>query len=426
MYAMRDVQTPSGRFTDVAPVGGGFGGVLWGSAGIVVPWETYLQYKDVGLLEQHYPAMAAYVDYLETTIDPKTGLSSDGQLGDWLGPQNNALGSAFLVTAYHAYDLDIMAKVAEILGKPADAAKYRELYEKRKAFFNATFVNAEQEDAGDRRRRGFGGRRGANAGQPRRPSSASPTRRPPTPSASAWVCSTATIGPPMVKNLADAVTRENKDDGGVVRPKYSLMTGFIGTVVDQQGALRQRPQRAGVPAAAQRPVPVVALRDRPGRDHDLGAPQRLHGRERVRRQQQHELVQPLLVRRGRAVDDGALARHRARRTGFPRRSSCSPSPIRPATMTWAEGHYDSMYGRIRSAWKVEGDVADLPGDGAREHHGDALPAGAVERCRERRRQRGARRRGRHLREARRRQGRLHAAIGRVSVHRRRMAANSVC
>jgi len=43
MYAMRDVQTAAGRFTDVAPVGGGFGGVLWGSAGIIVPWEVYLQ-----------------------------------------------------------------------------------------------------------------------------------------------------------------------------------------------------------------------------------------------------------------------------------------------------------------------------------------------------------------------------------------------
>ena len=128
MYAMRDVQTPAGRFTDVAPVGGGFGGVLWGSAGIVIPWEAYLQYKDIGLLERNYAAMAAYMAYLETTIDPKTGLSSDGQLGDWLGPQNNALGSAFLVTAYHAYDLGIMAKVADILGKPADAAKYREQY----------------------------------------------------------------------------------------------------------------------------------------------------------------------------------------------------------------------------------------------------------------------------------------------------------
>jgi alpha-L-rhamnosidase len=93
MYAMRDVQYPSRKFTDVAPVGGGFGGILCGSARIVVPWETYLQYKDVDLLERHYPAMVAYMDYLETTVDPKTGLIADAQLGDWLGPQNNVLGS---------------------------------------------------------------------------------------------------------------------------------------------------------------------------------------------------------------------------------------------------------------------------------------------------------------------------------------------
>ena len=30
----------SGKFTDVAPVGGGFGGLLWGSAGLTVAWET--------------------------------------------------------------------------------------------------------------------------------------------------------------------------------------------------------------------------------------------------------------------------------------------------------------------------------------------------------------------------------------------------
>src|SRR5262249_45210700 len=44
MRAMRDVQESNGRFTDIAPVGNGFGGVLWGSAGITVPWEIYQQY----------------------------------------------------------------------------------------------------------------------------------------------------------------------------------------------------------------------------------------------------------------------------------------------------------------------------------------------------------------------------------------------
>ncbi len=41
LLGMRDVQFDDGRFTDVAPMGGGFGGTLWGSAGIVVAWETF-------------------------------------------------------------------------------------------------------------------------------------------------------------------------------------------------------------------------------------------------------------------------------------------------------------------------------------------------------------------------------------------------
>ena len=75
MFAMRDTQRSDGRFSDVAPVGGGFGGVLWGSAGVTIPWEAYMQYNDVGLLEEHYEAMAAYVDYLLTTSNEETGLS---------------------------------------------------------------------------------------------------------------------------------------------------------------------------------------------------------------------------------------------------------------------------------------------------------------------------------------------------------------
>ncbi len=59
MLAMRDIQAENGRFPDVAPVGGGFGGTLWGSAGITVAWETYRQYGDIQLLQEHYPAMKA-------------------------------------------------------------------------------------------------------------------------------------------------------------------------------------------------------------------------------------------------------------------------------------------------------------------------------------------------------------------------------
>ena len=310
MYAMRDVQAPSGRFADVAPVGGGFGGVLWGSAGIVVPWETYLQYKDVALLERHYPAMAAYMDYLETTIDPKTGLSSDAQLGDWLGPQNNALGSAFLATAYHAYDLGIMAKVAEILGKPDDAAKYRSMYEKRKAFFNATFVNAEKKTLGTRRRtrrvrragrRGRGGASGIQSGRHAdflrgRPGHGFVQRR-----------EHALHGQEPGGNRGAREQGRRRDRTPEVFADDGLHRHFL----DQQGSFRQRPERTGVPDPAEQPISVVALCDRSGGDLDLGTAQRIYGGKRIRRQQQHELVQPLFLRRRRPMDDGLFAGHSA-------------------------------------------------------------------------------------------------------------------
>jgi len=53
LRAMRDCQNPDGRFPDVAPFDFGFGGLLWGSAGITVAWETYLQYADKELLAEH-------------------------------------------------------------------------------------------------------------------------------------------------------------------------------------------------------------------------------------------------------------------------------------------------------------------------------------------------------------------------------------
>ncbi len=220
---MRDVQSDAGRFTDIAPVGGGFGGVLWGSAGLTVPWEVYQQYGDRRLLEEHYPAMAAYVDYLETTLG-EDGLSSDSTLGDWLGPQNEKLGSDFLVTAYHVYDLWIMAKTAEILDRKDDALKYRRMHDARRKFFNERFVNADQKTVGIvGRRRGFGGRPGA------------PGEWKVADTQTSYAVGLA-LGafsdenrPVMERRLAATVERENVDDGGVTRPPHSLMTGFIGT-----------------------------------------------------------------------------------------------------------------------------------------------------------------------------------------------------
>ena len=224
MLAMRDDQLVNGKFTDIAPVGGGFGGLLWGSAGLTVAWEAYQQYQDRGLLENHYAAMGRYMTYLKSTISKVTGLSSDNVLGDWLGLQNNQLGTDYLVTAYHVFDLGIMVQVAEVLHKPIDVAKYRKEYIARKAFFNKTFVN------GNKKTLGLVGGNGVSLPQTTEKSKfkVADTQTSYAVGLALGVFDDRNI-PFMIENLKATILRENIDDKGIVRPVNSLMTGFIGT-----------------------------------------------------------------------------------------------------------------------------------------------------------------------------------------------------
>lgn len=349
LQAMRDVQSPAGRFADISPVGGGFGGVLWGSAGIVVPWETYLQYRDVGLLERHYPAMAAYLTYLEGTIDPKTGLSSDAALGDWLGPQNNALGSAFLATAYHVYDLEIMAKAAAILDKPGDASRYRAQYEKRKEFFNSTFVDAGKKTLGLIGGRGFGPPGG---NQPPPAFKVADTQTSYAAGLGMHVFNSANT-PAMVKNLGETVERENKDDGGVPRPKYSLMTGFIGTAWISR-------------ALSENGLTELAYRQLLNEHYpswlypiDQGATtiwERLNGYTVENGFDGNNSMNSFNHYSFGAVGQWLMANSLGIERDEPgfRKFILQPEPDPTGTMTFAEGYYDSMYGRIASGWKVDG------------------------------------------------------------------------
>lgn len=349
-FALRDTQDARGRFADIAPVGGGFGGILWGSAGITVPWEAYQQYKDASLLAEHYDAMTAYIDYIATTINEQTGLSSDAQLGDWLGPQNNALGSAFLVTAYHVYDLWIVAKTAEILGKDADARKYREMYEQRKAFFNTTFIdnnNLTVSPAGSGRG-GFGRGGGATAGP----------RVADTQTSYAVGLALDAFNEDRVslmgERLAETVRRENTDDGGVTRPPYSLMTGFIGTAwiskalsdaghIDLAYRLLQNDRY---------PSWLYAV--------DQGATtiwERLNGYTIENGFGGNNNMNSFNHYSFGAVGQWMMAyslgiERDENHPGF-KHFILQPEPDPTGEMTWAQGHYDSVYGRISSAWKTD-------------------------------------------------------------------------
>lgn len=229
LLAMRDIQRPDGRFPDVAPVGGGFGGTLWGTAGIIVPWETYLQYGDLQLLEEHYPAMEAYMNYLDSKIDAQ-GILNEGPLGDWLSPDNLKNDNSLFWTAYQIRCLEIMSEVASLLNKETAANTYKIANTKRKDLFNRVYLDPV-------------------SGRTIKSNAVTATMLPPGANPSPDTTANTnlidtqasyavaldmgavdeSIRPKVLANLIGSIERENKDDEGIIRPPYSLMTGFIGT-----------------------------------------------------------------------------------------------------------------------------------------------------------------------------------------------------
>lgn len=85
-----------GAYPDVAPnthiVGGGNGG--WAEAGIIVPYNVWLMYGDVQLIEEHFASMETFMDYLarHSAENPEGGWKYNGggaASGDWVSPELN-------------------------------------------------------------------------------------------------------------------------------------------------------------------------------------------------------------------------------------------------------------------------------------------------------------------------------------------------
>lgn len=147
-YSMRDDQNVDGSYFNYYPVTGrppyGFdndnpGWIGWMEAGIIVPYQVYMQYGDTKALAQHYDSMVRYMDYLERNSDNYTQPAQG--IGDHLAIQSTNIG--LTNTAYYAYDAYMMSKIASALGKDDDSAKYAELFANVKKAFNAKYVNSD-------------------------------------------------------------------------------------------------------------------------------------------------------------------------------------------------------------------------------------------------------------------------------------------
>ena len=136
----------TGYVPHTAPFGGGGGGPAWGSAYVIIPWNYFCHYGDTTLLEEHYCGMKYWVEYLNTRTDDKGIVVREEPngwcLGEWSTPHNVIEIPASLVnTAYFYHVTCIMANIANILNKKDDENELRILARTIKRNFNIAFYN---------------------------------------------------------------------------------------------------------------------------------------------------------------------------------------------------------------------------------------------------------------------------------------------
>ncbi len=340
LRAMRDVQREDGRFPDIAPLGGGFGGMLWGSAGITIPWECYVQYQDKELLKEHYPAMKHYIQYmLDKCINKDTGVLEQekvwGNLGDWLGLEDAHNDATLLWEAYFIYDLQIMQQVASVLGNQEDELYYSRLREKRENFFNRTYIDT-------------------TTGQTR-----SADGKYVVDTQTSYVLPLAfgiipdTLCPKVTDRLINTVMRSNKTDNGIQCPPYSLMTGFIGTawinrVLSDYGyteaaykLLQQTTYPSWLYPVEQGATTIWERLNSFTHIDGFGDNNRMNSFNHY----SFGAIGSWMYNYSLGIQPDI------RYPGF-KHFILKPEPDPTGQMNYAEGFYNSMYGRIESKWKI--------------------------------------------------------------------------
>ena len=147
-------QWPDGQVTDIVPmieglVGAGRTG--WADVATIVPWQHYMAYGDKRILENQFPSMKAWVDFMVGQCKEPYLWNTGWHYGDWLfySVDNDTSGVSavtykpLIQQCFFANSADVTAKAAAVLGLDKEAAYYADVAAKaREAFCNAYLTPA--------------------------------------------------------------------------------------------------------------------------------------------------------------------------------------------------------------------------------------------------------------------------------------------
>jgi alpha-L-rhamnosidase len=146
LQTLEDSQSANGAYPPFAPdpvLEDADGGPAWADAGIICPWTIYQVYGDKRILAQHYDAMVRFIEYLERTsrdlIRVYEGYADFSGYGDWLSI-NAETPKDLIGTAFFAHSAQLLSRIAGVLGKTADQARFASLFARVKRAFQARYV----------------------------------------------------------------------------------------------------------------------------------------------------------------------------------------------------------------------------------------------------------------------------------------------
>ncbi len=150
---MRAAQHDNGWVPEVIPSLTAYkpGGAAWSDAVTIIPWQLYETYGDLSFLSDMYEAMEKWIAYIPTVSATKDLWTGCWTYGDWLAldwpedyvPANielakrGASNDDLLCSAFYANSVDIVIRCGKLLGK--DVGKYEALHARIISAFRKRF-----------------------------------------------------------------------------------------------------------------------------------------------------------------------------------------------------------------------------------------------------------------------------------------------
>ena len=152
---MADAQRANGGIPDVVPAFWTIysDNVTWPSSAIIIPSALERQFGDNGSIGKNYDGCKLWIEHMLSFAS--SNIISRDSYGDWcVPPEEPSLihsrdparqtDQTLLATSYFYYDLCLMARYAQLLGKTEDAAHWAKLADGFKAAFNDKFLDRDR------------------------------------------------------------------------------------------------------------------------------------------------------------------------------------------------------------------------------------------------------------------------------------------